>query len=203
MAAALAGVAGQGSAPAPRPIAPSLSISMVTATAAYGGACPARADDDGTCPFDAPRGPSAPPAPASSSPATPTRARANLASYVSDADYPASAIRANEQGRTTFRLTIGTDGSVTNCVVTQSSGSAALDETTCRIMVERARFTPARDRRGRAVTDSTMGAIRWVLPEEEEAPTPDTAPAPGSPTVPLQTPPKGAGVPAPQDRSGN
>ena len=32
------------------------------------------------------------------------RARANLASYVSDADYPASAIRAEEQGTTGFRL---------------------------------------------------------------------------------------------------
>ena len=38
--------------------------------------------------------------------------------------------------------------------------------------------TPARDARGRAVTGSTVGAIRWVLPKEEPEAAPDAAPAP-------------------------
>src|SRR4051812_48331893 len=51
----------------------------------------------------------------------PARARANLASYVSDADYPGSAIRSEEQGTTRFRLGVGADGKVTECIVTGSS----------------------------------------------------------------------------------
>jgi protein TonB len=112
----------------------------------------------------------APPAPPPPPPAPPriepARARANLASYVSDADYPASAIRAEEQGTTGFRLTVGPDGRVTACSVTSSSGSAALDQATCRIMRSRARFTPARDDHGQATTDSVSSRIRWVLPDE-------------------------------------
>jgi protein TonB len=96
----------------------------------------------------------------------PAHARANLASYVSDADYPASAIRAEQQGTTGFRLTVGTDGRVTGCDVTSSSGSPALDQATCRIMRSRARFTPARDDHGNPTTDSVSSRIRWVLPAD-------------------------------------
>jgi protein TonB len=95
----------------------------------------------------------------------PAHARANLGSYVSDADYPASAIRDEQQGTTRFRLTVGADGRVSDCVVTGSSGSAALDATTCRLMKSRARFTPARDGEGRPAADVVANAIRWVLPD--------------------------------------
>jgi protein TonB len=92
-------------------------------------------------------------------------ARANLASYVSDADYPSSAIRAEEQGTTRFRLLVGPDGRVTDCAVTGSSGSSSLDSATCRIMRSRARFAPARDGSGNPTSDSVASSIHWVLPE--------------------------------------
>jgi len=81
-------------------------------------------------------------------------ARANLASYVTDSDYPASAVERGEQGTVRFTLAIGADGRVTGCTVTGSSGSAVLDSTTCRIMRSRARFTPARDSNGNPTADS-------------------------------------------------
>ncbi|HYD36402.1 MAG TPA: energy transducer TonB, partial [Allosphingosinicella sp.] len=56
-------------------------------------------------------------------------------------------------------------GRVTDCTVTASSGSAALDSATCRLMKQRARFTPARDSDGHPTSDSVSNAIRWVLPE--------------------------------------
>jgi periplasmic protein TonB len=93
------------------------------------------------------------------------RARANLASYVSDEDYPSTAVRNEEQGTTRFRLGVGPDGKVTNCTITGSSGSPALDSATCRLMKSRARFTPARDSDGRTTSDSVNSAIRWVLPD--------------------------------------
>ena len=95
----------------------------------------------------------------------PARARANLASYVSDEDYPNSAIRDLEQGTTRFRLGIGPDGRVSECTVIASSGSSSLDSATCRLMKQRARFVPARDSHDKATTDSVTSAIRWVLPD--------------------------------------
>ena len=95
----------------------------------------------------------------------PARARANLASYVSDEDYPTTAVRNEEQGTTRFRLGVGPDGRVSECTVTASSGSSALDSATCRLMKQRAKFTPARDSDGKSTSDSVTSAIRWVLPQ--------------------------------------
>jgi protein TonB len=106
-----------------------------------------------------------PPAPPAARTVEPARARANLASYVSDEDYPGTAVRNEEQGTTRFRLGVGPDGKVTDCTVTGSSGSSALDSATCRLMKSRARFAPARDSDGRQVPDSVTSAIRWVLPD--------------------------------------
>jgi protein TonB len=118
-------------------------------------------------PVPAPYVPPAPPAPPAPPPpprtVEPARARANLASYVSNDDYPASALRNEEQGTTGFRLTVGPDGRVTNCVVTSSSGSSALDAATCRIMRSRARFTPARDNTGSSTTDTVNHRITWRI----------------------------------------
>jgi protein TonB len=110
--------------------------------------------------------PSPPPSPPPPKKVEPARAKANLASYISDADYPASAARNEEAGTTRFRLAVGANGRVEQCEVTASSGSSALDSATCRIMKNRAKFTPARDSDGRATGDSVTSAIKWVLPRD-------------------------------------
>lgn len=116
--------------------------------------------------------PPAPPAPVAPPPppppprkVEPAKARANLPSLFSDDDYPSSALSREESGTTGFRLEIGANGRVTNCTVTSSSGSSALDSTTCRLLRSRARYTPARDSDGNATADSANGRITWRLPQ--------------------------------------
>jgi TonB family protein len=122
--------------------------------------------------------PHGPPAPAQV--AEPARARANVASYVSEADYPPSALRERAEGTTGFTLGVGPDGRVTQCVVTASSGHAALDNAACSIMRRRARFTPARDGAGNPVADTVASRLTWRAPE------PRPAAAPGEPAAPLR-----------------
>jgi len=94
------------------------------------------------------------------------KAKANLNSLFSTDDYPQSAIRNEEQGTTAVRLSVGTDGRVTDCSITASSGSTALDNATCNIIRRRARYTPAQDQAGNPVGGSDTARIRWELPEE-------------------------------------
>jgi TonB family protein len=117
----------------------------------------------------APAAASAEPRPGASS-----RARANLVTLFSDEDYPAAAVRNHEQGPVAFSLSVGADGTPTACSVTGSSGSAILDSTTCRLLMIRAHFEPARDSRGRPTTDTVAGRIVWRLPDDDE---PDMPPA--------------------------
>jgi protein TonB len=104
---------------------------------------------------------SPPPTPAA--PPRPTDWPFNL--FTGD-DYPARAMRGGEEGRVGYHLDISPGGRVTSCTIRRSSGSAALDENTCRIVSRRARFTPARDTEGNAVPDTRDGEVTWRLPAE-------------------------------------
>lgn len=109
----------------------------------------------------------------------------------SNDDYPAAALRAEEQGRADFRVTIGADGRVSDCAITGSSGSNALDNATCRIMRSRGRFARPRDSEGRFVSDSRSGTITWRLaPDMDDVPLP-----PPPPPLPPPTPYPGLPLP--------
>ena len=123
-------------------------------------------------PVITPRAPVAPPRPPAPPPpppppvvqtVPPRSAVGDLQGLFRGDDYPQSAIERDEQGSVTVRLTVGTNGRVSGCDVTSSSGSRTLDSATCRILRSRARFTPARDNRGNPTTDSVTQRIRWVL----------------------------------------
>lgn len=120
-------------------------------------------------PVITPRAPAAPPRPPAPPPPPPVQtvpprsATGDLQGLFRGDDYPQSALRNEEEGSVTARLTVGPNGRVTNCDVTSSSGSRALDSTTCRVLRSRARFTPARDSRGNPTTDTVTQRIRWVL----------------------------------------
>ncbi|HTU12542.1 MAG TPA: energy transducer TonB [Allosphingosinicella sp.] len=91
-------------------------------------------------------------------------ARANLASYFSADDFPEPARLRQAQGTVGFRLAISAEGRVTDCIVTLSSGDSSLDETTCAIIRERARYAPARDAEQRPVAGTDQGRVTWQYP---------------------------------------
>lgn len=91
--------------------------------------------------------------------------KSNFASYFSDGDYPADAIRLGQQGTVGFRVFVSTDGKPMDCAIYESSGSAPLDNQTCHIMRTRAKFEPARDKTGKALAAPVVGRIRWQLSE--------------------------------------
>jgi len=107
--------------------------------------------------------PPAPPPP----PAGPTaeaKPRGNPGNWANTNDYPSRALQQEREGTTGFRVTIGTDGKVIDCSVTQSSGHADLDAATCTNVKRRARFTPA-VRNGEAVQGSYSNRVRWQIPK--------------------------------------
>ncbi|MBB4858068.1 protein TonB [Novosphingobium chloroacetimidivorans] len=114
--------------------------------------------------FDPP-GPS--PTPSFEKPAfTPksVRPRNDPGLWVTTSDYPAASLRRGEQGVARFEVAVGSDGKVTDCRVTSTSGAAELDAATCKYVARRARFDPATDGSGARVSGSYSGSIHWVIP---------------------------------------
>lgn len=88
----------------------------------------------------------------------------NPGEWAAPGDYPSAALRGEIEGVVGFRLTVDAKGIPSDCTLTRSSGDATLDETTCRLMRQRARFSPASDRRGRAVPGTWSSSVRWEIP---------------------------------------
>lgn len=87
------------------------------------------------------------------------------AGWVTSGDYPLDALRANEQGAVAFMLAVSADGVPTECNVTTSSGSPSLDTGTCALLLQRARFTPARDAAGQPTSGVFRSRINWKIPQ--------------------------------------
>lgn len=96
----------------------------------------------------------------------PAQPRSDPQSLIGGKDYPASALRAGEQGTVRYVLDIGVDGRVRGCRVTLSSGSSSLDSAACRIMTARGRFRPAIDSNGNPAPSQEVQAVAWSLPAE-------------------------------------
>ena len=100
----------------------------------------------------------------------PEKPKANIVSLFSTNDYPLQSVHNAEEGTVAVVLRVGKDGGVRDCVVVQSSGHAALDAQTCRVLWLRARFVPAKDKNGSPVESALRQRIRWELPEPDPMP---------------------------------
>lgn len=77
-----------------------------------------------------------------------------------NSDFPGSL---RGVGRVTIgvRYAIGPSGQVDRCEVIEGSGYPEIDAMTCRVIMERYRFRPARDAEGYAVTEVREEDYRW------------------------------------------
>ena len=78
-------------------------------------------------------------------------------------DYPSRALRQEEEGTVGVRVTVGTDGKVSACSVTATSGSSILDEAACRSIQRYARFEPALNDAGNPISGNWSTRITYQI----------------------------------------
>lgn len=84
--------------------------------------------------------------------------------WITTDDYPRAAMSANQTGTTQFSLVIDSSGKPQSCNILVSSGFALLDQTTCKLIMARAKFKPAEDKNGQPVSGLWLGTVRWMMP---------------------------------------
>ena len=86
-----------------------------------------------------------------------------LRGAITPRDYPPALVERRVEGTVHLRFVVARDGRVRDCRVTRSSGAPLLDATTCRLIVQRFRYRPARDAAGRPVEEVILGDHAWQL----------------------------------------
>ena len=85
-----------------------------------------------------------------------------IAGEIRASDYPRDLRERGIGGRVAMVFTVGTNGRVTSCSITRSSGVPELDALTCRLIQQRFRYRPSTDRFGRPIADEVEGEHDWV-----------------------------------------
>lgn len=80
-------------------------------------------------------------------------------------DYPQESLAKREEGIVQITYIVGTDGRISNCDISRSSGYPALDKRSCELMVERYVYEPATDASGQKIPTQSVTYISWKLPE--------------------------------------
>jgi protein TonB len=118
-------------------------------------------------------GPSTTPSPVDTTPPVPqvhhvdaigARPIGKPGSWATPEDYPSTDLYAEHEGVTHFSLSIDAQGRVSGCTVIASSGFAGLDNATCKLIMKRARFSPAMDENGQPTAGGFASAVRWTIP---------------------------------------
>ena len=78
--------------------------------------------------------------------------------------YPPRARAAGEQGAVRFSAEVDPKGNVLTCKVTSGSGFPRLDQETCDLIVDHARFKPTLDAEGKARAALHDGVVNWRIP---------------------------------------
>jgi TonB family protein len=89
--------------------------------------------------------------------------------YPTAADYPTKAEMEGRTGTTYVDLFIDSSGSVSDCKVTATSGHVDLDQKSCEIAKERAKFSPAFDVLGQPSIGRSSTGVVWALAHSEVA----------------------------------
>ena len=91
-------------------------------------------------------------------------AKGDPGTWAGSLDYPSLALMEQREGTTGFRLTVNTEGRVSDCAIVSSSGHADLDKATCDRVTVRAAFYPAQDKQGQPTVGHYSNRIRWQIP---------------------------------------
>lgn len=83
---------------------------------------------------------------------------------IRDQDYPKALREAFVSGTTGTLVSVGMNGRPTGCRVISRSGNAELDAVTCRLVMERFRFKPARNAAGQPIASDVEYEQEWEAP---------------------------------------
>lgn len=85
--------------------------------------------------------------------------------WISASDFPFEALKNEVGGKVEYEVSIDASGNPVDCRIQTTSGHAVLDQATCGLIIQRARFEPARSANGVAIPGTYKGKITWQRPD--------------------------------------
>lgn len=84
--------------------------------------------------------------------------------WIKSSDYPTDLLRKGNQGIVNFRLIVSPEGEVESCHIQESSRPQGFDDAVCTQISRRAKFSPALDAEGKAITSYYTNKVTFQIP---------------------------------------
>jgi hypothetical protein len=85
-------------------------------------------------------------------------------SWVTPRDFPKEALANRASATVAFRVLVDETGAPTDCATQRAFSAYDFEEITCRLVMERARFVPAKNASGQPVASYYTNRVRWTPP---------------------------------------
>lgn len=86
-----------------------------------------------------------------------------ISSWLRSSDYPWRPHSKGESASIQFRLMVDQTGAPTLCTIQSATRSPDFFDLTCKLLMKRARFAPARDAQGAPVASYYTNSVNWVM----------------------------------------
>lgn len=83
--------------------------------------------------------------------------------WIKSKDYPTDLLRKGNQGIVNFRVIVNPEGEVESCHIQESSRPEGFDTAVCTQISRRAKFTPALDAEGKAITSYYTNKVTFQI----------------------------------------
>ena len=84
-----------------------------------------------------------------------------ISDWITSADFPKKALNQGSSGLVQFRLDIDETGKVSGCRILYRTNPDDFADLSCKLLTQRAKFSPALDSAGKAVRSFYVSKIRW------------------------------------------
>lgn len=88
----------------------------------------------------------------------------NQGEWIKSDDYPPGAVLRGEQGLIVSSLGVDATGVPRTCRIVGGAETAILGDATCKILLARAKFVPAKDAAGNPIASEFEARFRWATP---------------------------------------
>lgn len=96
--------------------------------------------------------------------ASPPLPQSNPGTWITPSDYPTDMLRKDVSGAVRIRLDVAVDGKPSGCTVQGSYSDPAFQTVSCKALMRKARFKPARDVGGQAAASYWATSVVFSIP---------------------------------------
>lgn len=89
----------------------------------------------------------------------------DVGNWINPRNYPKGMLNNGQSATVTFRIMVDANGAPTDCIIQEATSPREVGPETCKMLMQKAKFQPAKNRDGAPVPDFFVNQVSWYMRE--------------------------------------